>query len=188
MMEPSTIEAGLDLLVHGDGDVAEQVFRTYEPYLRMVVRRNLRQTFRSKMDSSDVVQSVWSDLLSKFRDGRYRFSDAAHLRGFLVKATRDRLVDRNRRYRTASRLERPLDDSTTSSAVRAAEATPAQVAEADELWARLIDLCPPAHREIVEMKRKGAPLPSIAERVGMHPSSVRRVLSELARRLAEDSA
>ena len=47
-----------------------------------------------------------------------------------------------------------------------------------------MDLCPPAHREMLELKRQGIPLAEIAERTGLHESSVRRILYELAKRLA----
>ena len=52
------------------------------------------------------------------------------------------------------------------------------------MWATLMDLCPPAHRPILELKGQGVPLAEIAERTGLHESSVRRILYELAKRLA----
>ena len=47
-----------------------------------------------------------------------------------------------------------------------------------------MSLCPPAHREILEWKGQGVPLGEIAARTGLHESSVRRILYELAQRLA----
>jgi RNA polymerase sigma-70 factor (ECF subfamily) len=49
-----------------------------------------------------------------------------------------------------------------------------------------MELCPPAHRQILELKRQGFPLEEIARRVGLHEGSVRRIIYELARRLASD--
>jgi DNA-directed RNA polymerase specialized sigma24 family protein len=66
----------------------------------------------------------------------------------------------------------------------AAGPRPSQVAEAGELWATLVDLCPPAHRQILELKGQGASLAEIAQRTGLHESSVRRILYDLAKRLA----
>ena len=45
-------------------------------------------------------------------------------------------------------------------------------------------LCPPAHHNLLELKRQGFPLAEIAARTGLHESSVRRILYDLARRLA----
>ena len=61
---------------------------------------------------------------------------------------------------------------------------PSEVVQADELWDTLLKLCPPAHREILELKRQGLVHSEIAARVGLHEGSVRRILYELARRLA----
>src|SRR5918992_2929185 len=98
----------LPKLNSGDPAAAEQAFVSYEPYLRKVVRRLLPAKLRSKFDSVDVVQSVYGDVLAAFRDGGMRFGSAAQLRAFLVRATRNRFIDRVRQHRTAARLEQPL--------------------------------------------------------------------------------
>ena len=87
-------DALLDRLCRGDADAAESVFLKYEPLLRGVVRRLLRPRLRTKFDSADVVQSVWTDLIAGFRAGRWRFGDEAQLRAFLVRMTRNRFLDR----------------------------------------------------------------------------------------------
>jgi hypothetical protein len=87
-MQTDALDQLLDKLGCGDDAAAEEVFRAYEPYLRVVVRRMLPPNMRSKFDSVDVVQSVWADVLRRFREGGYRFNNAAQLRAFLVKATR----------------------------------------------------------------------------------------------------
>jgi RNA polymerase sigma-70 factor (ECF subfamily) len=52
----------------------------------------------------------------------------------------------------------------------------------------MLALCPPAHHELFRLKRLGLTLSEIASRTGLHPSSVRRILYELARRYAEAQA
>jgi RNA polymerase sigma-70 factor (ECF subfamily) len=181
-MSAEPLEALLDQLCHGDAAAAEQVFRTYEPYLRKVVRRKLPVALRAKFDSLDVVQSIWADLLDGFRDAGWRFADANHLRAFLVKVTRNRFIDRCRRYQTALDRERPL--STHPERLPASPLPrPSEVAQADDLWEQLLALCPPAHHDLLRLKRQGLPLPEIAARTGLHPASVRRILRELAQRL-----
>jgi len=183
-MEADPLDAILAKLGSGDDAAAEEVFRAYEPSLRMLVRRMLPAQLRSKFDSVDVVQSVWADLLTGFRDGGWQFHTAPQLRAFLIKVTRNRFIDRVRKNRRATEHQRPLDDTPVDE--RSAAESPSQVAQAGELWDRMMALCPPAHHELLRLKRDGHSLSDIASRTGLHPSSVRRILYDLARKLAAD--
>src|SRR2546423_9464794 len=98
-MPAGTLEALLERLCQGDDAAAAEVFVTYAPYLRMVVRRQLSGKLRAKFDSVDVVQSVWIDLVRGFRRGAWKFDDAGKLRAFLITSTRNRFLNRVRRHR-----------------------------------------------------------------------------------------
>jgi RNA polymerase sigma-70 factor (ECF subfamily) len=178
------LDALLEKLTSGDDDAAEQVFRAYEPYLRMVIRRQLSPPLRAKFDSLDVVQSVWVHLLSSFRQAGLRFADAAHLRAFLVQLTRHRFIDRLRRHRHVLQREQPLGPGDFEESLLAGDPQPSDVAEAGELWEELLELCPPAHQEVLRLKREGALTAEVAARTGLHEGSVRRILRDLAQRLA----
>jgi RNA polymerase sigma factor (sigma-70 family) len=184
-MSTDPLDALLEKLCSGDDAAAAQVFTACEPYLRMVVRRQLPPRLRAKFDSTDIVQSVWADVLDGFRDAGWRFSDAAHLRAFLVKATRNRFIDRLRKHQPAVDREEPLARCCPEGVPAADEPRPSEVAQADELWEKMLALCPPAHHDLLRLKRQGCSLDEIAAQTGLHPSSVRRILYDLARRLAE---
>jgi RNA polymerase sigma factor (sigma-70 family) len=179
---------GLDELIDriNDGDVnaAEQVCRTYEPYLRMVVRRRLCGPLRSKLDSADVVQSIWADVLRGFPRAGWNFADRAQLRAFLVRMVCNRLIDRQRQHRRALAHEQPLDHAVAQDLAGSNQARPSEVAQGSELWERMLAICPAAHREILHLKRQGLPLAEIAVRSGLHAGTVRRILYDVARRLA----
>ncbi len=179
------LDALLEKLGSGDDAAAAEVFVACEPILRLVVRRQLPARLRAKFDPVDVVQSVWADLLDGFRSAGWRFTDAAHLRAFLVKVTRNRFIDHMRQLGPALRAEETLADGVLDEAPGEGP-RPSEVAAADDLWQRMLLLCPPAHRAILRLKRQGASLEEIARQTGLHPSSVRRVLYTLARRLADD--
>jgi RNA polymerase sigma-70 factor (ECF subfamily) len=185
MTPTDPLETLLDQLAAGDAEAARKVFVTYEPYLRLVVRRQLTAALRARFDSGDIVQSVWADLLTGFQTGRWTFSSAEQLRAFLVKVTRNRLIDRVRQTQTSLRLEQRLD----SGELRELPAPPAAPVgaqlEADEIWQRLLALCPPRHRHLLRLKRQGFPLAEIAARTGLHEGSVRRILYDLAARLSQ---
>jgi RNA polymerase sigma-70 factor (ECF subfamily) len=183
-MSTDTLDTLLAKLSSGDDAAAQEVFVTYEPYLRLVVRRMLPDQLRSKFDSIDVVQSVWADVLDGFRSSGWRFTNAAQLKAFLVRVTRNRFIDRYRQHRQALERQRSLGPADLAEAAVAPDERPSQMAEADELWQRMLMLCPPAHRELLELKRQGCSLAEIAAKTGLHESSVRRILYDLARRLA----
>jgi RNA polymerase sigma-70 factor (ECF subfamily) len=178
------IETLLTKLTSGDDAAAGQVFRTYEPYLRMVVRRQLSPPLRAKFDSMDIVQSVWVHMLRGFREAGWRFADASHLRAFLVQLTRHRFIDRLRRHHRTLEHEQRFTDGGAEHDLPGDDPLPDEVLQADELWEQLLDLCPPAHREVLRLKREGALTAEVAARTGLHEGSVRRILNTLARRLA----
>jgi RNA polymerase sigma-70 factor (ECF subfamily) len=173
----------LDKLRGGDAAAVGEVFRAYEPHLRLVVRRHLPRRLRAKFDSVDVVQSVWADLLDGFRSAGCRFADADHLRAFLITLTRRRLCDRVRHFRTALEREQQFPELSPDREVVSGQDRPSQVAQANELWARMLALCPPAHQQVVRLRREGLRLEEIAARTGLHEGSVRRVLRKLARQV-----
>jgi RNA polymerase sigma-70 factor (ECF subfamily) len=182
-MSADPLAALLEKLTSGDTAAAEQVFRSYEPYLRMVVRRLLPGKLRAKLDSADIVQSAWVDVLEGFRKAGWRFTDVAHLRAFLVKVTRNRFLERLRQHRRALDREEPLYEAGLGTLLPSHQPRPSQVAQADELWKQMLLLCPPAHRDLLGLKREGLSLAEIAARTGLHEGSVRRILYDLEKRL-----
>jgi RNA polymerase sigma factor (sigma-70 family) len=174
----------LTQLCNGDTAAAERVFLAYEPYLRKAICRHFPAALRAKFDPADILQSVWADLLRGFREAGWRFVDADHLRGFLYIAARNRLIDRTRQHQKAALREQRLGDGDSQVFLRSSQPRPSEVAQADDLWERILDHCPVEHRSILALKRQGYSLAEIADRTGFHRDSVRRILRTLARQLA----
>ena len=183
-MSSDPLDDLLGRLCSGDEEAAEQVFRAYEPFLRLVVRRQLPPRLRAKFDSADVVQSVWADVLQGFREAGWRFASAAQLRAFLLTVTRNRFIDRVRQHQRALDREQPLAEDAPGEVLTSPEPRPSEIAQAHELWQQMLACCPPPHRELLRLKREGKSLAEIAAHTGLHPSSVRRILYDLARRVA----
>ncbi|MEX2114939.1 MAG: sigma-70 family RNA polymerase sigma factor [Pirellulales bacterium] len=183
-MSDDTLDSLLAKLNAGDAEAAERVFLAYEPYLRMVVRRRLSMSLRAKFDSMDVVQSVWADLLDGLRKARWAFTDSHQLRAFLVKMTRNRFVDGLRHHRKALEREVPMGESGLESLPAARDTRVSEEFYAGELWQQMLDSCPPAHYELLSLKRQGATIAEIATKTNLHEGSVRRILYDVARRLA----
>jgi RNA polymerase sigma-70 factor (ECF subfamily) len=183
-VNPELLAPLLDKLCQGDMSVAKEIFLAYEPYLRQFVRRQLPHRLRAKFDSVDIVQSVWADLLDGYRAGLWRFPDARHFQAFLVQVTRNRFYDRFRKHRRAFERERQLGDMHTTQMPCAKQPQAAEVVQAEELWDRMLALCPPEHQELLQLKREGLAMHELVHRTGLHPGSIRRILRNLARDLA----
>jgi RNA polymerase sigma-70 factor (ECF subfamily) len=181
-MDSTAIELLLDKLNSGDEQAAAQVFQAYEPYLRRVVRRRLPAQVQARIESCDIVQSAWADLLAGFREARWRFCDAAHLRAFLIRVVQCRLYDRARRVLAQAQREQPL--ARLPAEPPSTQPRPSEWAQADALWEKMLALCPPEHDELLRLRRAGCTLDEIAERTGLHEGSVRRILRQLARHAA----
>jgi RNA polymerase sigma-70 factor (ECF subfamily) len=178
------LEDLLDRMREGDARAAEQLFLSYEPELRLLVRRQLSRRLRAKFDSLDVVQSVWVHVLRDIREGPCRIASPAHLRNFLVRVACNCLTDRLRHFRTALERERPIGEGDVASSPASAAPRPSEVAQANDLWESMLAKCPPEHHEVLRLKRQGLQLATIAARTGLHEDSVRRILRKVARQLA----
>lgn len=188
MMDADALDTLLVKLSHGDEQAAERVFRDYEPFLRALVRKRLSASMRTKFDSMDIVQSVWTDVLQSYRKRGWTFHDRDHLQAFLARIAANHVAHQCRRNRQAVNHERPLDGDNSPVCAASAEPRPSQEAQAGELWETLARLITPTHREVLRLKRDGHPLAAIAEQTGLHEGSVRRILYDLARRLADERA
>jgi len=182
------MEDSLDALLArvnaGDELAVKHMFFAFEPYMRMVIRRRISGPLRAKFDSADIVQSVWADFVDGMHEAKWTFDNLNQFRAFLVKMARNRLVDRLRTYRESLRRETAL----RTDSIEALTVDPCpRVSEnfyADELWQQMVQACPAAHYELLMLKRQGASIAEIAKRTQLHQSSVRRILYDIARRVA----
>jgi len=184
----SSTDRLLTKLNAGDADAAGQMFQAFEPYLRMVIRRRISPRFRSKFDSTDIVQSVWADVVDGLRRSKWTFDSLGQLRAFLLKMTRNRLVDRVRQHRRALDQEFAMPSQDIETLAANGTDRVSETLYAEELWLQILDVCPPAHYEVLYLKRQGASLDEIASQTGLHKGSVRRILYEVGRGVARRRA
>jgi len=182
-MNKDPLDELIERLNQGDLAAAERAFLAYEPYLRMAIRRRLSGPLRTKIDSLDVVQSVWADVLVGFRNSGWQFIDRSHLRAFLVKVALNRLIDRRRQHHRALEKERALVETARNELPQARDPRPSEVAQSNELWNAMLGQCAPAHREILVFRRQGMRYGEIAARTGMHEGSIRRIIYDLERKM-----
>jgi RNA polymerase sigma-70 factor (ECF subfamily) len=182
-MNAERADSLLERLRRGDAAAAELLLTSYEPYLRGVVRRCLPGPLRTQFDSADVVQSVWVQVVHALRAGSWQVEDQGRLRALLARVARRRLVSRYRRCRAALDRREP-GGADLERLPEPRQPRPSEVAQAAEVWQRLLALCPAEHHELLRLRRQGLAVTEVADRVGLHEGSVRRILRGLARRLA----
>jgi RNA polymerase sigma-70 factor (ECF subfamily) len=178
-MPADPLDGLLDQVARGDTEAAAALFAAYAPYLRALVRRQMSDRLWSQFDSADVVQSVWVQVVRQLgRDG-WAVDDEARLRALLATIARRRLLTRARRFAAVPADHGPPGLDLADDAPR-----PSEVAQGNDLWDRLLAICPPEHHAILHHRRNGLSLEEIAARTGLHEGSVRRILRRLARELA----
>lgn len=183
-MNEDSLDRWIERLNDGDLAAVEHVFLAYEPYLRIAVRRRLSRRLRTKVDSHDIVQSVFADMLRGLRTSGWQFAGRAELQAFLRRVATRRIADRYQKHRRLLEREQSLVETLPQNLPHSTLPRPSEVAQGREFWEQVLEACPPAHHEIVRLRMNGLRMSEIADRTGLHEGSVRRILYDLARRLS----
>ena len=183
-MNPESLEPLLEKLCQGDMAVAKKFFLACEPYLRKVVRQRLPARLQSKFDSADIVQSVWADLLHGYRAGAWHFADLKDVFKPFSSRSRNRFNDKFRKLNMAIAREQGFADLHTSEMPVSPKSDVVQVLQAKELWEQMLAQCAPEHRDLLRLKRQGMTMDELVASTGLHAGSIRRILRNLARKLA----
>ncbi len=170
----------------GSDEAAWQLVEQYGDSLRRAVRRALDRRLRSKFDSLDFVQIVWSSFF-RTRDRAQRFAHPEELVAFLITMAQNKVGMETRRrlrtVRTSVRREHSLEGMmrTLKGTVAAEDPGPVEEAIAREQWNRILeDKRQSEHeRQIVRMRLDGESCKSIAQRLQWAPCTVRRWLNKL---------
>ena len=123
-------------------------------------------------------------MLHDFRANGCRISSTDHLRHFLVQVTRHCLTDRFRHFRAALEHEQSAEEAGTANVSASRQPRPSEIAQGNELWEVMLASCPAKYHELLRLKRQGLTLEAIARQTGLHEGSVRRIIRQLARKLA----
>ncbi len=142
----------------------------------------LTQRMRRRLDSEDVAQAVWA---SFFRGPLEpdKFATLAELGAYVEKMAANKVADVNRGQRRDRRdVGRDVGlDSEVAGQLMAADPTPSQIVSQQEEVSQFLRGRPDRHRRILELRSNGATFDEIGAALKLHPSSVRRVVSQYAR-------
>jgi RNA polymerase sigma factor (sigma-70 family) len=192
-------KSGFEVLIRriaeGSDEAVWELLDRYSANILRVVRRHLPEELRPKIDSVDIVQSVWKSLLRK-GDGFDHIASAEQFIGYIAQVARYKIFETHRHFTQYAqfdvRREEPLDSNTpTDRAIgeprdfidRRSE-DPAEVSLAREGWALAMEKVGKRGQRIVQMRLQGMTHDEIAEETDLSVITVRRILSSVLAALA----
>lgn len=181
----------MDALRGGSEEAAGEIAELYTPHLLRAVRRTLPQAIRSKIDSVDIVNTLWASLLIK-RQRLEGIKEPGQLVALLKAAARNRVVDEHRRYTEveardirceAGRYDEiPVkagDGAASPGRHRVSNTTPSEVAMTRETWERFKASLSSRDQEVVACRISGSTYEEIAESIeGVSARTARRIIAE----------
>lgn len=188
--QPSRFDELMQEIRAGSESAARELFEAYGEHIRRVVRHYLSRRMRTLFDSSDFQQDVWASFFALPLE-RIDFHSPAELARFLATMANHKIKDECR-VRIGAR-KRDLTRETTLSVVgeehpavsRTNDATPSQLAVADECWERMMRGRPPQIRLMLRLLREGHSYQEIARQTGLHEKAIQRHLQQLRKGLGK---
>lgn len=161
----------------GDVDASLRLYRLYEAEVRRTVRRTLPAALRRRYDSSDLLQSVFAELLEDLP--RFEFRGSQAFGAWLRTKVRWKVRHRFRRTRTRSGAAReqslPDDSSMLPEAADDPVGRAAAAEETERLRQCLDGLDAPSRAVIRCHAEEGLPFAEVAARLGLPGADAARM-------------
>jgi RNA polymerase sigma factor (sigma-70 family) len=182
--KPSRFRQLLEEVRKGSEEATREVVESYSPAMLTIIRRHLHPRVRSVLDSVDVLQDFWAEILTRAIPANDFESTASFFR-FLAKVAETKVLQANRHWLTIQKrsLKRERHGLVPREVEKSARIT-AGDHEDEEAWleeeleARLKRL-PEEMRVIVRRYRQGVSLTKIARSLKLSEQTVRRRLQDL---------
>lgn len=170
----------------GDPEAAGQLFAYYAQRLGRLAEQHLSRKLAGRVESEDVVQSVFRTFFRRAAAGEFRIDSSAQLWQLLVRITIRKARGLGRYHTAAVRdvaLEQPeaLNDAVLELATH--EPSPEDAAVLMDHIEVLLKGLPSAYCQVLEMRLQGYSAAEIASRLGVARRTVYRELELLGRRL-----
>jgi RNA polymerase sigma-70 factor (ECF subfamily) len=183
MLESHDFRSLMKQISEGSEEAAWTIVEQYGELIRRAVRRVLNKKLRSKFDSLDFVQLVWSSFF-RARNRLDRFEHPEQLAAFLMTIARNKVgMEVRRRLQTEKynlNKEYSLDaPSMIHREISDTKPLPIDVAVARERWNRLLSGQPNHYRRIIKLRLQGRTYQNIANMMEIDESTVRRFLNKL---------
>jgi RNA polymerase sigma factor (sigma-70 family) len=182
----------------GSEDAIWQLAQTYTPYIVRTVRLSLSPKLRSKLDSQDVAQTLWASLLLK-RTELARLKTPQQLIAYLAKATKHKVIDAARHYRTQKHditREQSLDKGEPADAhggnqhnarnrLFSRETSPSTAASLRERFNSVLTNATERDRKILHLRLRGCTFATISLKLKIDERTARRAICALVDQLSQ---
>jgi RNA polymerase sigma factor (sigma-70 family) len=164
----------------GSEDAIRRLLEAHGGMVLRVVRARLHRLLRRQYDSEDFTQAVWASFF-QHRDLLARFETVEQLSAFLKSMAANKvMLECRRRLQTQKydrRRERAAESWGLSSLdkITNSDPTPSDVAAARDELEQYSEL----ERKLIGLRAAGATHEEIASEMGVHPSTVRRIMKRL---------
>ncbi len=162
----------------GSEEAAWELVEQHGEALRRAVRRALDRRLRTRFDSLDFVQQVWSSFF-RTREHADRVTRPEELVALLVGITRNKVNMAVRRHLATEKRDLNRERLIDREGTEDHQATPEDMAIARERWSKLMEGQPNHYRQIICMKLQGYSCPEIAQSLNLAETTVRRFLDKL---------
>lgn len=172
----------------GDESAAGAFIRRYEPLVRDVLRvRGVIRWLQSQMESQDLAQSVFIQVIEAIRGEGVQSRDEAGLEAYLKTVGRNRLRDHIRRLKAARRDRQRTLAGNAEALAQVAEAapSPARVAEVREEVARVEGCADAADLEVIRARVEGADWQELAAERATTPEALRKRIERVRARIRQ---
>jgi RNA polymerase sigma-70 factor (ECF subfamily) len=174
----------------GEAEAVEQLLRSFEDEVRVMVRVRLPRALRSQFDSMDFVQAVWQSVLADPDPEAPSFDNPRHFRGYLAGVAQNKVWEAYRR-RTSKKYDLGREESLyvrragreQARDVAAPDPTPSQEVQANDRLEQLLAGRPPVEAEVVRLRLEGRTFNEIAATTGLHERTVRKIIDTLRERM-----
>ena len=170
----------------GDDDAADDIFRTYEPHVKRLVRHLMCiETIRFMAEPSDVCQSVMASFFIRAALGQYDIAKPEQLLSLLKRMARNKVVDLRRRQSADFVCSRRGPGTFGNRAVDPGQGPASQVMWRDLLHVireRLTD----AERRVSDLRAQGLGWEEVGKMLGEPADAVRKRLNRALGRVCAE--
>jgi RNA polymerase sigma-70 factor (ECF subfamily) len=183
----SHIQDLLQRIQNDDQGAVEEFVRTYEPYVRKVVRARLNVArLRRFAGESDFCQLVLGTFVLRAAMGQYVIADSEEMKALLGRITRNKIADVARRAE-ARKPHVPLSAPESQGLEpRSPEPGPGTQLAWNELLQKARDMLTPEEREVSELRTQGLSWEEVAARLNATPDAVRKRLDRAMARVIRE--
>lgn len=175
----------------GDPQAAGELFANYAQRLTHLAEQHLSRAMTARVDSEDVVQSVFRTFFRRHGRGEFRIDSTLQIWRLLVKITLLKVRAKARHHTAAKRDARVevarRDDDWLHEAITQ-EPGPEEAASLVDQIETLLHGLPALHGQVLQLRLQGHTVAEIAPQLGVSRQTVYRTLDLLQQRLTRNAA